>query len=58
VAIVEVQCPECGAREVVKYGRQANGQQRYRLTIWTVSGRSFFCTIMTKGDCPRSNGKW
>jgi transposase-like protein len=30
VAVVEVQCPECGSREVVKYGRQANGEQRYR----------------------------
>jgi insertion element IS1 protein InsB len=30
MAVVEVQCPECGSREVVKYGRQANGEQRYR----------------------------
>lgn len=30
MAVVAVQCPECGSPEVVKYGRQANGQQRYR----------------------------
>jgi transposase-like protein len=30
VAIVAVQCPECGSDEVVKYGQQPNGQQRYR----------------------------
>ena len=29
MAVVEVQCPECGRREVVKYGRQPNGEQRY-----------------------------
>jgi transposase-like protein len=25
-----VQCPECGSPEVVKYGQQPNGEQRYR----------------------------
>jgi transposase-like protein len=30
VAVVAVQCPECGSSEVVKYGRQPNGEQRYR----------------------------
>jgi transposase-like protein len=30
VAVVVVQCPECGSHEVVRYGRQANGEQRYR----------------------------
>ena len=29
MASVAVQCPECGGREVVKYGQQPNGQQRY-----------------------------
>ena len=30
MAVVAVQCPECGSREVVKYGQQPNGEQRYR----------------------------
>jgi transposase-like protein len=30
VAVVAVQCPERKSREVVKYGRQPNGEQRYR----------------------------
>jgi transposase-like protein len=30
VAVVAVQCPECRSPEVVKYGQQPNGQQRYR----------------------------
>jgi transposase-like protein len=30
VVVVAVQCPECGSDEVVRYGRQPNGEQRYR----------------------------
>jgi len=30
VAVVAVQCPDCGSREVVQYGQQPNGEQRYR----------------------------
>ena len=30
MASVAVQCPACGGREVVKYGQQPNGAQRYR----------------------------
>ena len=30
MAVVAVQCPECRSPEVVKYGQQPNGQQRYR----------------------------
>jgi transposase-like protein len=30
MAVVAVQCPACGSEEVVRYGRQANGEQRYR----------------------------
>ena len=30
MAVVTVQCPECGSHEVVNYGQQPNGEQRYR----------------------------
>ena len=30
MAVVAVRCPECGSEEVVRYGRQPNGEQRYR----------------------------
>ena len=30
MAVVVVQCPECGSDEIVRYGRQPNGEQRYR----------------------------
>jgi len=57
VAVVAVQCPECGSREVVKYGRQLNGEQRFRVRIRTASGGSFSCRSKTKGGCRKSNGK-
>ncbi len=28
--LIAVKCPACGSTDVVKYGRQANGEQRYR----------------------------
>ena len=30
MVMVDVQCPEYASREVMKYGRRANGEQRYR----------------------------
>jgi insertion element IS1 protein InsB len=30
MAVVPVQCPQCQGIDVVKYGKQANGAQRYR----------------------------
>ena len=30
MAVVAVQCPDCGSREVVNYGQQPNGEQHYR----------------------------
>ena len=30
MAFVQVQCPDCHRAEVVQYGKQANGTQRYR----------------------------
>ena len=30
MAVVQVQCPDCHSADVVQYGKQANGTQRYR----------------------------
>ena len=30
MAFVQVQCPDCHSADVVQYGKQANGPQRYR----------------------------
>src|SRR2546429_8614417 len=39
MAFVQVQCPDCQRTDVVQYGKQANGTQRYRCN---------------KRDCPRT----
>ena len=52
MAIVEVQCPECGRREVVRYGRQANGEQRYRCNNVDCERRIFFLQYHKIGRLP------
>jgi len=52
VAIVEVPCPECGSHEVVKYGRQANGEQRYRCNNVACERRIFLVRYHNTGRLP------
>ena len=52
MAVVEVQCPECGSREVVKYGRQANGEQRYRCQNLHCRRRIFLLQYHNTGWVP------
>ena len=52
MAGVEVQCPECGSREVVRYGRQANGEQRYRCNNVTCERRIFLLQYHNTGYLP------
>jgi len=52
VAVVEVQCPECGSHEIVKYGRQANGEQRYRCNNLSCERRIFLVQYHDKGRVP------
>ena len=52
MAVVEVQCSECGSREVVKYGRQANGEQRYRCNNLSCERRIFLVQYHDKGRVP------
>jgi insertion element IS1 protein InsB len=52
VAVVEVQCPECGSREVVKYGRQPNGEQRYRCNNPPCERRIFLLEYHNTGWLP------
>jgi transposase-like protein len=52
VAVVEVQCPECGRREVVRYGRQANGEQRYRCNNVACKRRIFLLQYHNTGRLP------
>ena len=52
MAVVEVQCPECGSHAVVKYGRQANGAQRFRCNNLDCERRIFLLQYQNKGRLP------
>jgi insertion element IS1 protein InsB len=52
VAAVAVQGPECGSHEIVKYGRQANGEQRYRCNNLSCERRIFLLQYHDKGRVP------
>ena len=53
MAVVEVQCPECGRREVVRYGgRQANGEQRYQCNNVDCERRIFLARYHHTGRLP------
>ncbi len=52
MAVVEVQCPACGSRTVVKYGRQANGAQRFRCNTLDCERRIFLLQYQNKGRLP------
>ena len=52
MAVVEVQCPECGSRGVVKYGRQTNGEQRYRCNDLHCQRTIFLLEYHDKGRVP------
>jgi insertion element IS1 protein InsB len=47
-----VQCPECGSTEVVRYGRQANGEQRYRCNKVDCERRIFLARYRNTGRLP------
>ena len=52
MAIVAVQCPECGSSEVVKYGQQPNGEQRYRCNNPHCQRRIFLLQYHNTGWVP------
>jgi transposase-like protein len=52
VAVIEVQCPQCESRDVVKNGRQANGEQRYRCNNLGCERTIFLLQYHNKGRVP------
>ena len=52
MAVVAVQCPECGRQEVVRYGRQANGEQRYRCNNVDCERQIFLLQYHNTGRLP------
>ena len=52
MAVVAVQCPACGSREVIKYGQQPNGAQRYRCMDLGCPRRIFLLQYYNTGWVP------
>ena len=52
MAVVAVQCPECEGREIVRYGRQPNGEQRYRCKNPHCQRRIFLLQCHNTGCVP------
>jgi insertion element IS1 protein InsB len=52
VAVVAVQCPECGSGAIVRYGRQPNGAQRYRCNNRYCARRIFLLQYHNSGWVP------
>ena len=52
MAVVSVQCPQCQGIHVVKYGKQANGTQRYRCNDPDCPRRIFLLRYHDTGRLP------
>ena len=52
MAFVQVQCPDCYSTDVVQYGKQANGTQRYRCNSRDCPRTIFFLQYQDKGRLP------
>jgi insertion element IS1 protein InsB len=52
MAFVQVQCPDCYSTDVVQYGKQANGTQRYRCNNRDCLRTIFLLQYQDKGRLP------
>jgi transposase-like protein len=52
MAVVLVRCPQCHGISVVKYGKQANGTQRYRCNDPDCTRRIFLLQYHHTGRLP------
>ena len=52
MTVIAVQCPECGSTKVVRYGRQATGEQRYRRNNVDCERRLFLARYHNTGWMP------
>jgi len=52
MAFVQVQCPDCHSTDVVQYGKQANGTQRYRCDNADCPRTIFLLQYRDKGRLP------
>src|SRR5512144_948487 len=55
--LIPVKCPACESTDVVKYGKQANGEQRYRCNHAGCERKSFLLHYDQKGRRPEVKKK-
>jgi transposase-like protein len=52
MATIKVRCPHCGSHNVVKYGKQPNGTQRYRCQNQECERRIFLLEYQNRETMP------
>jgi transposase-like protein len=57
MAIIFVQCPKCKKEEVIKFGRNTAGNQRYKCKNKDCDKGTFLLAYSRKGDIPEIKQK-
>ncbi len=57
MVLIPVKCPDCQSAEVVKYGKQPNGEQRYRCNHSACDRKTFLLNYTNKGNQPGTKEK-
>ena len=57
MVFIPVKCPACHSTEVVKYGKQPNGEQRYRCDNSECDRTTFLLNYTNKGNQPGTKEK-
>ena len=52
MAKIEVKCPKCGKREVIKYGKSPEGKQRYKCKNTNCKCTTFLLEYSYNGSQP------
>ena len=55
--LIPVKCPACDSTDVVRYGKQTNGEQRYRCNNATCGRKIFLLHYEQKGRRPEVKKK-
>src|SRR5512143_952359 len=52
MVLILVKCPACQSTDVVRYGKQPNGEQRYRCNHSACDRKTFLLKYVNKGNQP------
>ncbi|MGJ3502586.1 transposase, partial [Piscirickettsia salmonis] len=51
---IEVNCPQCNENDVIKFGRNASGNQRYKCKNTSCDKDTFLLNYKRPGDLPET----